>query len=152
MISIHALRAQASNIKRQNSREYDDIDFLEFYPQFKEVIPDVVLESYLELTNNVVNEQRFGGMWEMACGLFCAHMLTVWLQGYQEAGTPAASVVAVCSSAGVVTSESADGVSYSLDTSMLQDLQGWADFKLTRFGVQFAALANRVGHGGMYIW
>ena len=52
----------------------------------------------------------------------------------------------------MVTSESADGVSYSRDGSALNDLNGWAAFKMTTFGVQFATMAKLVGRGGMYVW
>ncbi len=146
------LRAQASGIKPENDHQYTEEQFLRMYPQFKTVIPAEVLESYLELTNAVVSERRFGAMWKRACGLFAAHMLTLWLKAYQEPGTPAAEVVSACTAAGVITSESADGVSYSMDTSTLQDLAGWADFKLTLFGVQYASLARLLSRGGMYVW
>lgn len=147
------LRTQASNIKRPNNTTYTTEEFLATYPQFGGgIIPEAVLGSYLEMANAVVSEVRFGAMWKYAIELFAAHMISVWLMGFQEEGTPAAEVVAQCSNIGVITSESADGVSYSLDTSALQDLAGWADFKLTRYGIQYAALAKRLARGGMYIW
>lgn len=153
-----ALRAQASNIKRPNQHTYTETEFYETFPQFSApsggtaVIPAAVMEMYIALTNEVVSEDRFGAMWKYACGLYTAHMLTLWMQGYQPAGTTPEDIVTSGSTVGNVTSESADGVSYSLDTSAVQDLSGWADFKLTRFGVQYAALARRLGKGGMYIW
>ena len=70
----------------------------------------------------------------------------------QPEGTDASQVLASASSAGMVTSESADGVSYSRDGSALNDLNGWAAFKMTTFGVQFATMAKLVGRGGMYVW
>ena len=79
-------------------------------------------------------------------------MLTLWLQGSVPDNSTADDIVAAGSSIGTVTSESADGVSYSLDTSAVQDLAGWADFKLTRYGVLYASIAKRLVKGGMYIW
>lgn len=152
------LRAQASGIKHPNNDTYKKTEFLEIYPQFKNpdggtvVIPDAVLDTHLTLANEVVSEERFGALWRYACGLYVAHMLTLWLQGTQPEGTSPAEIISAGSAVGSIASESADGVSYSLDTSAVQDLTGWADFKLTRYGVQYAALARRHSHGGMYVW
>ncbi len=149
----HPLTAQASNIKTQENPLYTLNDFLTFYPQFAGLLPDVVLNSFLELGQACVAKQRFGKMWQLAIGLFIAHFCTLYLQNVAEPGTEAADVVNAAQAAGVVTSESADGVSYSMDTSMLsQDLAGWAAFKLTAFGSQFATIAKLVGKGGIYIW
>ena len=152
-----ALRAQASNIKRPNTHTYTQEEFLQVFPMFKntedrELIPDAVMEMFLDLTNMVVSEDRFGRMWKMACGYYLAHMLTLWLTGNVPEGSDPEDIVAAGSSMGAVTSESADGVSYSLDTSAVQDLTGWADFKLTRYGVQYASLARLLARGGMYVW
>ena len=153
-----ALRAQASGIKEPNNHTYTKEQFLAVYPQFRTplagapVIPDAVMDMFVALTNEVVSEQRFGGMWEFACGLYLAHMLTMWLQGNVPEGSDPSDIVATGSSIGAVTSESADGVSYSLDTSAVQDLSGWADFKLTRYGVMYASIAKRLAKGGMYVW
>lgn len=123
------------------------------YPQFEGLVPEVVEASFLELANNCVSQDRYGKMWNVAIGLFAAHFITLWLQSSKEAGTPADDVMAAAQAQGVVTSESADGLSYSMDTSMIsQDIAGWAAFKLTTFGVQFASIGKLVGKGGMYIW
>ena len=153
-----ALRAQASGIKEPNNHTYTAAQFLAVYPQFgtiinnAPVIPEAVMEMFVELTNEVVSEQRFGAMWKNACGLYLAHMLTLWMTGNVPDPEGADDIVAAGTSIGSVTSESADGVSYSLDTSAVQDLAGWADFKLTRFGVLYASIAKRLSKGGMYVW
>ena len=153
-----ALRAQASNIKRPNTHIYTQEEFLKLYPQFETtstespVIPEEVMEMFLELTNEVVSEDRFGKMWRLACGYYLAHMLTMWLMGNVPEGGGPEDIVAAGSSIGAVTSESADGVSYSVDTSAVQDLTGWADFKLSRYGVLYASIARRLSRGGMYVW
>jgi hypothetical protein len=149
----HPLSAQASNIKMRENPLYTLNDFLTFYPQFAGLLPDVVLSSFLELGQACVSKQRFGKMWQLSIGLFIAHFCTLYLQNAAEPGTEAADVLNAAQAAGVVTSESADGVSYSMDTSTLsQDLAGWAAFKMTAFGSQFATIAKLVGKGGMYIW
>ena len=152
-----ALRGQASNIKPENQGTYTSAEFLALYPQFattgaNPAIPTAVMDMMLDLTNEVVSQTRFGPRWKLACGYYLAHMLTLWLMGNVPAGADPADIVSAGSSIGAVTSESADGVSYSVDTSAVQDLTGWADFKLTRYGVLYASMARLAAKGGMYVW
>lgn len=144
--------SQASNIKKEEHPEYTKETFLLLYPQFRGVLPDAALDMYVDLGLSCVNYKRFNRMWKAAIGLLIAHFCTLYLQSMQPEGTDASQVLASASSAGMVTSESADGVSYSRDGSALNDLNGWAAFKMTTFGVQFATMANVVGRGGMYVW
>lgn len=144
--------SQASNIKKEEHPEYTKETFLLMYPQFRGVLPDAALDMYVDLGLSCVNYRRFNRMWKAAIGLFIAHFCTLYLQSMQPEGTDASQVLASASSAGMVTSESADGVSYSRDGSALNDLNGWAAFKMTTFGVQFATMAKLVGRGGMYVW
>ena len=145
--------SQASNIKTKPNPSYTKGDFLKFYPQFTDLLPEEVLEQFIELGQACVSEQRYGKMWKMAIGLFIAHFCSLYMQSTAEAGTPADEVLNKAEQAGIVTSESADGVSYSLDVSQVgSDLNGWAAFKLTTFGQQFATIAKLVGKGGIYVW
>lgn len=144
--------SQASNIKKEEHPEYTKETFLLLYPQFRGVLPDAALDMYVDLGLSCVNYRRFNRMWKAAIGLFIAHFCTLYLQSMQPEGTDASQVLASASSAGMVTSESADGVSYSRDGSALNDLNGWAAFKMTTFGAQFATMAKLVGRGGMYVW
>lgn len=144
--------SQASNIKKEEHPEYTKETFLLLYPQFRGVLPDAALDMYVDLGLSCVNYKRFNRMWKAAIGLFIAHFCTLYLQSMQPEGSDASQVLASASSAGMVTSESADGVSYSRDGSALNDLNGWAAFKMTTFGVQFATMAKLVGRGGMYVW
>ena len=144
--------SQASNIKKEEHPEYTKETFLLLYPQFRGVLPAAALDMYVDLGLSCVNYKRFNRMWKAAIGLFIAHFCTLYLQSMQPEGTDASQVLASASSAGMVTSESADGVSYSRDGSALNDLNGWAAFKMTTFGVQFATMAKLVGRGGMYVW
>lgn len=148
---IEAL-AQASNIKPDDHPPYTSADFLARYPQFTDNVPEAMLDDFVDMGLSCVNYRRFNRMWLTAVGLFIAHFCTLYMQSVQPAGTAAGAVLAAASSAGMITGESADGVSYSRDSSSLSDLNGWAGFKLTTFGVQFATIAKMVGKGGMYIW
>lgn len=149
---ITGITGQASNIKKPDHPAYTKDDFFAIYPQFKSTIPEAVADMYVTLGLDTVNYTRFGKAWRVAIGLCIAHFCTLYLQSMQPEGTAAASVIAAASSAGMITGESADGVSYSRDNSATADLNGWAAFKMTTFGLQFASLAKRYVRGGMYVW
>lgn len=148
---MQQLVSKASNIKGEKGG-YTVHDFLSMYPQFTGIIPDEVLDMYVELGRSCVAKDRYHSMWKAAIGLFVAHFCTLYLESMRPEGAGASAVLESASAAGMVTSESADGVSYSRDNSALSDLAGWAAFKMTAFGVQFAAIARLAGKGGMYVW
>lgn len=151
---INGLLAQASNLKPTDGNpSYTVADFEELYPQFKGLVPDAAISQYVEMGNACVNKRRYGAMWKTAIGLFIAHFCALYLQSQTEAGSDANSVLAAATNAGLLSGESADGVSYSREIgSITSDLAGWSGFKLTSYGVQFATLAKMAGKGGMYVW
>lgn len=127
-------------------------DFLEEYPQFVGAIPEGVLEMYLKLGHACVREARWCEMWRVGLGLFVAHWCTLWLRSSAEPKGDAASALAGGEVRGLVSSKSVGGASVSYDlTALSQDLEGWAGYKLTAFGVQFATLARMLGRGGMVV-
>ena len=65
----------------------------------------------------------------------------------------AVGVIKAAETKGLVASKSVDGVSVSYDFSTaLSDLDGWADWKTTEYGIQFVTLAKNFMRGGMYVW
>lgn len=151
---INGILGQAANVKpTEGNPSYTVDDFLALYTQFKGLIPDAAISQYVDMANACVNKKRYGAMWKTAIGLFTAHFCALHLQSQKEAGSDASSVLAAAMNAGLLSSESADGVSYSKEIgSITSDLSGWAGFKLTSYGVQFATIAKMAGKGGMYVW
>ncbi len=65
----------------------------------------------------------------------------------------AVGVIKAAETKGLVASKSVDSVSVSYDFSTaLADLDGWADWKTTEYGIQFITLAKNFMRGGMYVW
>lgn len=150
---LHGLTAAAGNVRQQTNPEYTVDMFLRMYPQFLYSLQRSIVETYVKLAWECVDSKRYGAIWEHAVGLLAAHYCTLHLQSSAEAEAGKEGVLDAARTPGVITSESADGVSYSMETSMLSaDLQGWAAYKLTTYGVQFATIARLKGKGGMYIW
>lgn len=159
----------ASNIKTGTNPPYQVSDFLLMYPQFSQeffvspnqldqvpnpnLIPESVIQMYIDLANASINQQRWKSYWQTAMGWFVAHFCTLYLQGMANANSAANDVLASGQARGLNTSESVGDVSVSIDYNLIaQDLNGWAAWKLTIYGQQLATIGKLVGKGGMYVW
>lgn len=149
----------ASNIRTGNNPAYTLSNFLLAYPQFgvneegATFVPTPVLTMFLNLAHACIKEARWHDMWEFAMGLFIAHFVTLWLQGTADPNSGAAATIAAGQARGVVVSESANDLSVSYDHSTVgNDLDGWAAWKLTVYGQQLATMGKLVGKGGMYVY
>ena len=155
------MAAAASNIRTGGNPSYSlATDFFPSYPQFGPrgsgdqityLVPLPVMQMYADLANASLSMNRWHEMWIVAMGWFVAHFLTLYLQS-MAANSAAAQVIAAGQSRGLMASKSVGDVSVSYDyNSISQDLDGWAGWKLTAFGVQLATIAKRIGRGGMYV-
>lgn len=149
---LNALISDASNIRDGENPAYAVTDFRAAMPQFTaEVIPDEILERYVEMAHSVVKEARWHALWQEGMRLFIAHFAALYLAA-QPAGEGAAAVASSARAGGTVASKAVGSVSVSYDNSMLStDLVGWAGFKETAFGVQFATFARLLTKGGMVV-
>jgi hypothetical protein len=77
----------------------------------------------------------------------------LWLRSNVSASDGKDAIVQAGQTQGIITTESVDGVSYSMDiNSALSDLQGYGAWKTTDYGTQLATLAKMYGKGMMLIW
>ena len=151
-ISPQQAFAIASNIRDGKNPEYTIADFRKVMPAFTEqIISDEVLQSYIDMAQAVVKEARWHGLWREGMRLFIAHFITLYLSTPTKPVTRD-ELLSAGKTQGVATSESVGQVSVSYDVSQsANDLTGWAAWKETAFGTQFATLARMVGKGGMFI-
>ena len=127
-------------------------DFLAVYPQFR-VVPQAALEMYRKLALASLSQRRWGESWELGICLFIAHWCTLYLQSMVPEGATARQVLAAGESRGLCTSKAVGGVSVTVDYSAVAaDLDGWAAWKQTTYGTQWATLARMVGMGGAVLW
>ena len=121
-------------------------DFLSFYPQFSEVIPPAVLDSYVGAAN--LRFTDFDDDAEEARRLYVAHKLTLYAKTMpaSSSGSSAASSYASLASAGdgsKITSKKVDGVSvtYASGTSSSSGSSSkLSDLEETIFGLQLLTL------------
>lgn len=142
----------ASNIRDGDNPEYTISDFRTIMPGFsEEIISDEQLQYFIDMAQAVVKEARWHGMWKEGMRLYIAHHITLYLSTPQEG----ASAIALSNAGkvpGAITNKTVGPVSVGYDNSQAtSDLTGWAAYKLTTYGTQFATLAKLLGKGGMYI-
>ena len=121
-------------------------DFLSFYPQFSEVIPPAVLDTYVGAAN--LRFTDFDEDAEEARRLYVAHKLTLYAKTMpaSSSGSSAASSYASLASAGdgsKITSKKVDGVSvtYASGTSSSSGASSkLSDLEETIFGLQLLTL------------
>ena len=144
--------AIASNIRDGDNPSYTCCDFRDAMPAFSyEVIQDERLQPYVDMAHAIVKECRWHSLWKEGMRLFIAHFVTLLLEAPEEGATPQ-EILGASTVSGSVTSKSVGQVSVSYDNSAAtSDLMGWAAWKLTTYGTQFATLARLLGKGGMYI-
>lgn len=142
----------ASNIRDGDNPPYTVGDFRQQMPAFtSQIISDELLAPYVQMANNIVKEARWHSYWKQGMALFIAHFVTLFLQ-MPEAGMTKEELLNASKVGGSISSKTVGPISVSYDnTQATQDLNGWAAWKLTNYGVQFATLAKMLGKGMMYV-
>lgn len=151
--------AGAANIKGGVNPPFFVEDFKVIYPQFWDkkgnpLVPEEVLKMYISFADSFVKKSRYHDSWKVCMSLVVAHFLVLYLRTMSaDPDSGAMSVIKAAETKGLVASKSVDGVSVSYDFSTaLADLDGWADWKTTEFGIQYITIAKNFMRGGMYIW
>jgi hypothetical protein len=151
--------AGAANIKGGDNPPFTVDDFKAIYPQFwnpdgTPLLPLAVIEMYVAFADSFVKISRYHEAWKVCMSLAIAHFLTLYLRTMTaDSDSGAAGVIKAAETKGLVASKSVDGVSVSYDFSTaLSDLNGWADWKTTEYGIQFITLAKNYMRGGMMVW
>lgn len=162
MSDVYQTIASASNLRAGDNPPYLLADFYANYPaygprgvspNFTYLVDPIIIQMYIDLANASIKETRWRTSWKIAMGWFIAHFITLYLQSMSDANSTAAQVIAKGQSKGLMASKSVGDVSVSYDySSIAQDLDGWASWKLTAYGQQLATMGKLVGRGGMYIW
>ncbi len=143
--------AAAANIPDGQNPAYTADDYRSDMPTLAAALPEHLLEEYVRMAHEVVREARWHGYWRLGMRLFISHFAALYAAAAPPDSDPA-SVAAASSSGGMIGSETVGSVSVSFDNSTYtSDLAGWAGWKDTEYGVQFATIARMLGKGGMWV-
>lgn len=150
---VLGLIGAASNVSPSTNPEYGLEDFYTFYPQFRGLVPDAIVTTYIAMAAATVLQARWNAFWGYGMANFIAHFLTLHLKTAGGCEASAADVVAAALPQGLINSESVGEVSVSYDqATTLQGIERWATWNQTQYGQLFAERARLIGKGGMYIY
>lgn len=143
----------ASNLLHGENPPYSLSDFYKIYPQFENKLDEDVIQMYIDFATSCIDQQRWGTAWKLGMGFFIAHFCAIHIQGTLTPESSASQVLSVAQAKGLVSSKSAGDLSISYDFGpIVADLNGWAQWKLTSYGIQFASLGKMMGKGLAWIW
>lgn len=148
----------ASGIRTGTNPQYQLTDFYVQYPQFGQdasgnyIVEQDVQTLYLNLAHACVKEARWHQSWKLAMGWFIAHFLTLYVQGMADPNSGAAGIINTGKTLGLETSKSVGNVSVSIDFNTLANgINGWAQWKTTKYGQQLSGMGRLIGMGAMYV-
>lgn len=117
------------------------------------MVPVPLMQMFIAMANSSIQKARWHSTWQYAMCLYTAHFCTLYLQTQTSPNSTAGQVVATAQTMFPIASEGAGDVSGGYDTSsILGDMPGWGQFKLTAFGTQLITWGQIVGKGGMCVW
>lgn len=170
LIQFLGVREAAANIAfRPNTHLYTIEMFLADFPQFgkvveddstdppttsiEPVIPEGILQIFINMANSAIHEEVWGPSWRYACGLFVAHYATLYLQSYapstpeNDPGTGAGSGQIM----GLTTSAKLGDASINYDVAAITaGTESWGAWNSTSYGQLLITMAIPLVAGGMY--
>lgn len=155
----------ASNIpaygeKGEYTADMFSSDFPQFYTKTKEegeavyspLVPETMLDQFIDLANDSVLPSRWGTQWRYAAGLFVAHWSALYLQTYSDGSLNAQSVASGANQTGNVSMASMGDTTVKYDNGSIDaGTEKWGTWNATKYGAQLATMARMIGIGGMYV-
>jgi len=160
IIEVEQIASIASNLRGGSNESFTINDFLSIYPQFGSTtnnppVPNIstaIIQLYIDLADVSLSQARWRGAWKIAMSLFVAHFCAIYMKEVVSVNAGKDAIVAAAKMQGIIVSESADSLSYSMDiASIANDLEGFAMWKSTEFGAQLVTLSKIYSLGGMVI-
>ena len=131
--AFHSAKSTAANIPQPGEQgSYTIPAFLEDFPQFcqeeytvmgsgeirrKSLIPETMLQTFVDQANDSVLPSRWGSMWRYAVGLYVAHFSTMYLKTYSPCSQSTGQAAGNAEQKGVVKTVSMGDTSVSYDNS-----------------------------------
>lgn len=164
--AFYNAKITAANVPQPGEQgSYTMSAFLEDFPQFrlehktigneetqrKCLVPESVLQVFVEQANDSVLPSRWGSMWRYAAGLYVAHFSAMYLKTYAPASQNAGQAAGNAEQRGVVKTVAMGDTSVSYDNSAVTaGTEKWGSWNATQYGSQLVTMARMVGMGGMY--
>lgn len=126
----------------------DTTQFRKDFPAFADTTAytEAAIRLWLSVAVNMVNEDRWGALYNLGLELVVAHHLV--LAARDEALAAAGAVPGAVQ--GVVASKAVDKVSVSYDAASVTN-SGDGFWNMTSYGIRFRSLAKQFGAGGLQL-
>lgn len=163
---FQSAKETAANVASGEKGNYTAGMFLGDFPQFTKtpdteqadetvlvsLVPDPVLQMFIEQANDSVFPSRWGSMWRYAAGLYVAHFSAMYLKTYASGSDSSGEAAGSAWQTGNVKSASMGKTSVSYDNSAITaGMEKWGVWNTTQYGSQLVTMARMVGMGGMYV-
>ena len=135
------------------------VDFPQFFSVTEEpetiitpLLPESLLQGFIEQANDSVLPSRWGSMWRYAAGLYVAHYAALYLKTYRPSSDSPSQAAGGAEQVGVVKSATMGDTSISYDNSAVTaGTEKWGTWNATQYGAQLVTMARMVGMGGMFV-
>lgn len=156
---FNSLKASAANIPLSGEKgTYTKDIFLTDFPQFTKmsepvsVIPETMLQVFIDNANSSILPSRYCDMWRYAAGLYTAHFSTLYLKTYSEGSASPARAAASGQQTGLVSEATMGDTSIKYDNEAITAAMAkWGSWNSTQYGQQLVSMARLIGMGGMYV-
>lgn len=165
-------KAEAANVPQPGEKGSYTIEmFREDFPQFFKatpilqeetagesqiqtvpLVPESMLQMFVDQANDSVLPSKWGSMWRYAAGLYVAHFSAMYLKTYSTGSDNAAQAAYNAAQVGVVKAASMGDTSVSYDNSAITaGTEKWGTWNATQYGAQLVTMARMIGIAGMYV-
>ena len=153
-------KAAAANIPQPGEHgnytaEMFQADFPQFYKaegdEAISLIPEAILNTFIEQANDSVLPSKWGSMWRYAAGLYVAHFGALYLKTYKPSSDNPTQAATGAEQVGVVKSATMGDTSVSYDNSAITaGTEKWGAWNSTQYGTQLVTMARLIGMGGTW--
>ena len=161
MRQFFGVKSIAKNLSNGDKGNYTLEIFKSMFPEFTKmvgetktfVVDDSIVQSFIDIANDVISPSRYGAMWKLCCGWYIAHRLTLYLKTYSDNSNGSiASIVGKATPKGNVASSTLGDASISYDNKSTSENDiKWGELNQTLYGTQLIAQARLIGMGGSYV-
>lgn len=165
---FHGLISAAANMPQPGELgTYTKEMFLTDFPQFTKkqvsqegesesqvasLVPDPMLQVFIDNGNASILPARYGKIWRYAAGLYVAHFSTLYLKTYSDGSVTPARAAATGQQTGLVKEATMGDTTISYDNEAITEASAkWGSWNATQYGQQLVTMARMIGMGGMYV-
>lgn len=165
---FHGLISAAANMPQPGEvGAYTKEMFLTDFPQFTKkqnsqgeeeesqvvsLVPDPMLQVFINNCNASILPSRYGEIWRYAAGLYVAHFSALYLKTYSDGSSTPARAAATGQQAGLVKEATMGDTTIRYDNEAITEASAkWGSWNATQYGQQLVTMARMIGMGGMYV-